>query len=112
MPGSCFDRGANPGGRGMMAPPKDVLPNFEHPASHARELLILNVVCLVVAAVFVSLRMYTRYHLTRRLGYDDGKALRNALACGGLDITDECCSDICCLYGTFICDERFDMEPH
>ena len=76
MSHSCLDPEGNPGGRGLMAPPKGIAPNFEHPVSHAQELLIINVVCLVLAAVFVSLRIYTRYHLTRRLGYDDGMASR------------------------------------
>ncbi|KAI9787317.1 MAG: hypothetical protein M1816_007665 [Peltula sp. TS41687] len=52
-------------------PPPGVTPNFDHPESNAHALHVVNAVCLVVAVMFVALRIFTRFAVVKSLGWDD-----------------------------------------
>ena len=54
-----------------MPPPPGVVPDFVHPVSRAHQVIVVTVVFLTLAALMVMLRMYTRWFITRAVGYDD-----------------------------------------
>lgn len=56
---------------GAVAPPSGITPDFENPTSRAGRLLAANVACLVIATIFVVLRLYTNIFLVRVIGWDD-----------------------------------------
>lgn len=60
-------------GRGAIPPPPGVIPNFEHPVSRKKDVVISAIVCPIIAGLFFALRLYTRIHITRTLGWDDCK---------------------------------------
>ncbi|KAI9832573.1 MAG: hypothetical protein M1826_001523 [Phylliscum demangeonii] len=56
---------------GVMPPPPGVTANLAHPTTHGANLLAANIACLIIAGVFVFLRMYTNIFLMRSVSWDD-----------------------------------------
>lgn len=53
--------------------PKGKTSNLVNPESEGYLITIINVVCLVVVLVVFILRMITRIHIVKSVGYDDCK---------------------------------------
>lgn len=45
--------------------------NLVDPVSSAYKITIINAVCCVIVFFFVGLRLFTRVHVVRSVGYDD-----------------------------------------
>ncbi len=56
---------------GALAPPAGVTPNFENPVTRRHRVVVASIICPIISGAFFTLRMYTRVHITRRLGWDD-----------------------------------------
>lgn len=54
-----------------MAPPPGQRPNFVNPSNFKAELYADVIICLVVSTVVVSMRMWTKIRLIRKLGLED-----------------------------------------
>jgi hypothetical protein len=65
---------------GTMAFPPGVVPNYENPESRAGQLLATNIVCLIIAGTFVSMRIYTQIFLLRAVWWDDCKSWMSSVA--------------------------------
>ena len=59
----------------LRPPPLGMLPNFENPETLRREGEIGMVFCIVIGAVFISLRLYAKVCITKLYDWDDGKLL-------------------------------------
>ena len=60
---------------GALPAPSGITPDFEHPTSHGHVLAVASVTCLVLAALFVGARLYTKIVVSRAPGWDDGSKL-------------------------------------
>lgn len=55
-------------------PPPGVKSNFINPPNHEQQLIILDSFWMSLMAIFVVLRIYARFFITRqKIGVDDGK---------------------------------------
>lgn len=54
-----------------LAPPPGVVPNFVNPVSLTVPLIVASVISLVLAVIFVSVRLYSSLRLTHSPGVDD-----------------------------------------
>jgi len=52
-------------------PPNGTRPNFDHPKDLVVEFIIMCTICSVLTGVFVVIRFYTRWKLTRRFLLED-----------------------------------------
>lgn len=57
----------------FLTPPPGVVPNFVDPVSQARSVIVINVIWITLMLCFVVMRIYTKGHLLRNLGWDDCK---------------------------------------
>lgn len=62
--------GAEIGGGAIPAPP-GVTPNLINPVDHTKQNIILHTICLVLITTAITVRLYTRAFITRKLGADD-----------------------------------------
>lgn len=60
------------GGIPAMGPPPGVIANFENPDSCGAAIIILGSVLAPIMFLFVSIRIYTRSHISRKFRWDDG----------------------------------------
>lgn len=59
---------------GSLSPPPGVTPNFQNPESNARTCVIASIVCVIIAALFVLARLWSKLFIVRSPGWDDGKS--------------------------------------
>lgn len=57
----------------VVSPPPGVVPNFVDPPSFAYLPRIFIYICLPIMIIFLVLRLYTRFFITRNPGWDDCK---------------------------------------
>jgi hypothetical protein len=57
--------------QGASPPPPGVLPNFDHPERHDGPIFQANIAGLVLATIFLSLRLYTKAAIVRPMGVPD-----------------------------------------
>ena len=62
--------GAEIGGGAISAPP-GVTPNLINPVDHTKQNIILHTICLVLITTAITVRLYTRGFITRKLGADN-----------------------------------------
>ncbi|KAI9661548.1 MAG: hypothetical protein M1829_006239 [Trizodia sp. TS-e1964] len=55
----------------FLDPPINVAPDFDHPHRRDSTMIAVNLVCLILAVAFVSLRIFTRVMITHAIGWDD-----------------------------------------
>lgn len=58
---------------GLAPPPPGLTPNFHDPPSIRHLVLIINITCPLLSAIFVALRLYTTGFILRSVGIDDCK---------------------------------------
>ncbi|KAI9844431.1 MAG: hypothetical protein M1838_002189 [Thelocarpon superellum] len=56
---------------GVVPPPPGVTADLEHPAFNGGRLIIINAVFMPIAVVCVAIRIFTRFHIIRAIGWDD-----------------------------------------
>jgi hypothetical protein len=56
---------------GVIPPPSGVTPNFVDPPSLKNRIVITSIVCSIISAVFVTLRLYATGIIIRTMGMDD-----------------------------------------
>ena len=54
-----------------LAPPPGVVPNFVNPYNQGPILLVIGSILIVLMAVLVSVRAYTKIYIQRKLAWDD-----------------------------------------
>lgn len=60
-------------------PPPGITPNFVNPESHEPAAISIALLTLVLTVVLVLTRLFSNYHATRGLGWDDSIILDNGL---------------------------------
>ncbi len=62
-----------------LAPPPGVTPNFDDPVTREHQVRAVTIFTIVVAGVFVTLRIYTGAVINRHLRWDDGESITSDL---------------------------------
>lgn len=57
-----------------LAPPPGITPDFIHPASITRELIIISAICLTLMVFFVIIRVSSKLGTPSLFGWDDCKS--------------------------------------
>lgn len=59
----------------LVAPPKGIRPNFEHPSSTlAPAIIAVSATMIILTFSLVVMRLYSNHHSARKFGYDDCKS--------------------------------------
>lgn len=64
-----------------MLPPPGVIPNFDNPYSRGGTYTAVATIITVAMVIFVTSKLYTKYFITRKLGWDDRKSSGSASQC-------------------------------
>lgn len=57
-----------------MIPPPGVVPNFENPYSRGQVYVAVATTVMVAMYILVTCKLYTKYFIIRKLGWDDRKS--------------------------------------
>lgn len=60
-----------------MLPPPGVIPNFDNPFSRGGIYIAAATTIVVAMVMFVTCRLYTKYFIVRKLGWDDCKSCKS-----------------------------------
>lgn len=72
-------------------PPPGVNPDFvhQHFQTRAVQVRIASISCVIIAGVFVLMRIYTRAHITRKLWWDDCECAPSEGVCRSLSFVNK-----------------------
>lgn len=55
----------------LQSPPPGTISNFDNPPTERAEGEVTMVICMVLGAIFIALRIYTKVFITKMYGWDD-----------------------------------------
>lgn len=73
----------------MRFPPVEVIltwprPNYTNPENRGPTLMIVELTILPLALICLALRLYVRFHVVKRAGWDDWLMVAAAICCCGV----------------------------